>query len=41
MGSDRPNKLGNEIEDLIRIQPIEGAGLILDVPVERRIGEVY
>jgi hypothetical protein len=34
MGSDRPHQLRDEIEDLIRIAPIEGAILVLDVTVE-------
>jgi hypothetical protein len=34
MGSDRPQQLSDEIEYLIGIDPIEGAGLVLDITVE-------
>ena len=34
MGSDRSHQLGDEIEYLIGIAPIEGAGLVLDVAIE-------
>jgi hypothetical protein len=34
MGSDRSHQLSDEIEYLIRIAPIEGTALVLDVTVE-------
>jgi hypothetical protein len=34
MGSDRSHQLSDEIEYVIGIAPIEGAGLVLDVTVE-------
>src|SRR5262249_30351970 len=37
---DRPHQIGNEPEHLIGIAPIESTGLVLNVTIERRIGDV-
>jgi hypothetical protein len=34
MGPDRPHQLGDEIEYLIGVDPIEGTGPVLDVTIE-------
>ena len=34
MGSDRSHQLSDEIEYLIGMAPIEGAGLVLDIAIE-------
>src|ERR1700730_733505 len=40
IGSDRPHQLSDERVYLIGNDPIEGTGFVLNVTVERRIGDV-